>query len=227
MEVSEASDDELWGVCRKLASDFEPYGQRKWQGKPQEKPDCSRCRWFQPLLRPGQLDWGTCANQQSPRAGVLTIWEQGCEQFEKEKEPGTAETRRTRSEFKDKMENILRDALAEFTKAELAKVNRGFPDDEFHIFRHEDMVETILSSQIPHLLRQTSADFDRLHAAEEVVMETSQDSSRFWQLAKRSLAKWRKCDASTIRFPNNMQDLEQQFWSRLRAAFTEALEQKE
>ncbi len=227
MEVSEASDEQLWQVCRKLPADFEPYGQRKWHSKPHDKPDCSRCRWFQPLLRSGQLDWGTCANHESPRAGLLTYWEQGCEQFEKEKEPGTPETRRTRSEFKDKVENTLLDALGEFTKAEAAKVNRGFSDDEFHIFRHEDKVDTILFSQIPHVFRQTSADFDRLLAAEEVVTETRRDSPRFWQLAQRSLARWKKRDVSVIRLPDNMDDLEQQFWSRVRTAFTEALEEKE
>jgi hypothetical protein len=26
MEVSDASNDQLWRVCRKLPSDFEPYG---------------------------------------------------------------------------------------------------------------------------------------------------------------------------------------------------------
>ena len=88
MEVSDASDDQLWQVCRKLPSDFEPYGERKWEGKPRGKHDCGTCRWFQPLLRPGKLDWGACANPHSPRAGLLTFWEQGCERFEQERESG-------------------------------------------------------------------------------------------------------------------------------------------
>jgi hypothetical protein len=50
MEVSDASDEQLWQVCRKLPSDFEPYGDRKWEGHPQDKLDCGTCRWFQPLL---------------------------------------------------------------------------------------------------------------------------------------------------------------------------------
>jgi len=54
MEVSEASDKQLWQVCRKLPSDFEPFGERKWAGRSQDKPDCDTCRWFQPLLRPGR-----------------------------------------------------------------------------------------------------------------------------------------------------------------------------
>jgi hypothetical protein len=123
MEVSDATDEQLWRVCRKLPSDFEPYGERKWGGKRHEKPDCSICRCFHPLLRPGQLDWGTCANPHSPRAGLLTFWEQGCEQFEPEKEAGTEETRRTarntaaplnffpRVAFQPTEDDILRDII--------------------------------------------------------------------------------------------------------------------
>jgi hypothetical protein len=225
MEVSDATDEQLWQVCRKLPSDFEPYGERKWEGKRHEKPDCSICRWFQPLLRPGQLDWGTCAGLLSPRAGLLTFWEQGCGQFEQEKEAGTEATRRTRSDFENEIENVLHDALGEFTKAEVAKVNQPFTDDEYHVFRHEDKLDTIFFSRIPSLFRHTPADFDRLQAAEEMAAESRQDGRRFWELARRSLARWLKRDASGIRLPHNMNELEEKFWARLRAAFTEALEQ--
>ena len=126
MELSDASDEQLWQVCRRLPTDYAPYGERKREGKKQDNPDCSTCRWFQPLLRPGQLDWGTCANAQSPRAGLLTFWEQGCEQYEKEQEPGTEDMRRNRSEFKNRLEDILRDTLHEFVDAEVGKVNRPF-----------------------------------------------------------------------------------------------------
>lgn len=51
----ETRDGQLWRVCRKLPSDFEPYGQRKWEGTQQDRPDCSGCCWFQPLLRAGVL----------------------------------------------------------------------------------------------------------------------------------------------------------------------------
>jgi hypothetical protein len=53
----------------------------------------------------------------------------------------------------------------EFTKAEVAKVNRPFPDDEFHVFRHEDKLDTIFYSRIPCLFRHTPADFECLQAA--------------------------------------------------------------
>jgi len=45
--------------------------------------DCScGCKRF--LKLPGKLgmDWGVCANANSPRVGLLTFEHQGCEQFE-------------------------------------------------------------------------------------------------------------------------------------------------
>jgi len=45
--------------------------------------DCScDCKRF--LKLPGKLgmDWGVCANANSPRVGLLTFEHQGCEQFE-------------------------------------------------------------------------------------------------------------------------------------------------
>jgi hypothetical protein len=221
MEVSDGNDDRLWRVCRKLSSDFEPYGERKRESQ----PDCSTCFWFQPLLRPGQLDWGTCANPHSPRAGLLTFWKQGCEQFEQEKEPGSEDMRRNRSDFKDAVENILCDALGAFTRAEIAKLN-PYQGDEFHVFRWEDKLDTILFSQLPRLFRNTTGEFDRRQAANEMVIEAKQNSKRFWEIATRSLARRLKQDASTIRQPDNVQSLEDDFWRRMDAAVTETLEQR-
>jgi hypothetical protein len=158
---------------------------------------------------------------------LLTFWEQGCEQFEPEKEAGTEETRRTRSDFKNEIENVLHDALGEFTKAEVAKVNQPFPDDDLHVFRYEDKLDMILFSRIPCLFRRTPSDFDRLQAAEEMAAKTRRDESqRFWGFATRSMARWLKRDVSAIRLPDNTNDLEEKFWAGVRAAFTEALEQK-
>jgi hypothetical protein len=222
METSDANDERLWRVCRKLPSDFEPYGDRKRESQ----PECSTCLWFQPLLRFGQLDWGTCANPNSPRAGLLTFWEQGCEHFEQEKERGSIDMRRNRSDFKDAVENILCDALGAFTRAEIAKIN-PYPGDEFHVFRWEDKLDTLLFSQLPCLLRNTTGDFDRRQAANEMVIEAKQNSKRFWEIATRSLA-WRlKQDGSTIRQPDDMRSLEDDFWRRMDAAVTEALEQRD
>lgn len=105
-------------------------------------------------------------------------------------------------------------------------MNRPFPDDEFHVFRHEDKLETILFSRIPCMFRHTPADFDRPQAAEEMAAETRRDvSQRFWGFASRSLARWLKRDVSAIRLPDNTNDLEEKLWAGVRASFTTALEQ--
>lgn len=74
--------ERLWQLARKLPSDFEPYGQR-----PDEErgADCScGCIHFLPLEGVVGYDWGVCANQASPRAGLLTFEHMGCKQFEAE-----------------------------------------------------------------------------------------------------------------------------------------------
>ena len=70
--------EHLHSICRRLPSDFQPYGERERDG-----PDCSSgCKHF--LKLPGKLglDWGVCVNPASPRAGLLTFEHQGCENFE-------------------------------------------------------------------------------------------------------------------------------------------------
>ena len=223
MEVSDASDEQLWQVCRKLPSDFTPYGERQWEGKPQEKLECGTCRWFQPLLRPGQLDWGACANPQSPRAGLLTFWGQGCEQFEKEREPGTADMRRNRSEFKNRVEDTLREAFAAFAKSEVAKVNNLSKEKDFLAWHWEETIEINLDLMLYRLFEKTTGDFDRRQAAEETIAETKQESDRFWEAARRSFARIDKRSISTILLPDDTQGLEGQFWERVEAAIAEAL----
>ena len=117
----------------------------------------------------------------------------------------------------------MREALHEFAVAEVGRANKPFPDDEHHVFRHEDKIDTILSLlQLPTLFRRTAADFDRLQAAEEMMMETQRDSGRFWQFARGSLARWLKRDVNSIRLPENIQGLEGDFWQRVEDAIREA-----
>lgn len=76
------SHEGMWAVCRKLPSDFEPYGERVRK----EGSDCSGgCRFFVPLYGDLAFDWGVCANPKSPRAGLLTFEHQGCPEFEGER----------------------------------------------------------------------------------------------------------------------------------------------
>ena len=74
----------LWSVCKKLPSDYEPYGQRS---DSERGADCScGCRHYVPLDGPLGMDWGVCANAKSPRAGLLTFEHQGCKEFQERKE---------------------------------------------------------------------------------------------------------------------------------------------
>ena len=76
--------DLLWTLCRKLPTDFEPYGQRD-RDTADPCADCScGCRHFLPLEGDLGFDWGVCANPASPRSGLLTFEHQGCPQFEPE-----------------------------------------------------------------------------------------------------------------------------------------------
>ena len=73
--------DILWSVCRKLPSDFEPYGERD-RTTAESCADCSSgCIHFRPLAGELGMDWGVCANPKSPRAGLLTFEHQGCPEF--------------------------------------------------------------------------------------------------------------------------------------------------
>ena len=107
--------------------------------------------------------------------------------------------------------------------AEMAKLNPG-PGDEYHVFRWEDKLDTLLLSRLPCLLRNTTGDFDRRQAANEMVIEAKQNSKRFWKIATHGVARRLKQDASTIHQPDNVQSLEDDFWRKVDAAVTEALE---
>lgn len=75
----------LWAEAKKLATDFEPYGKRK-RLDGEIHGDCScNCRWFHKLEGMRELDWGVCANPESPRAGLLTFEHMGCPQYEWDK----------------------------------------------------------------------------------------------------------------------------------------------
>lgn len=76
--------EHLWTLCRKLPTDFEPYGERDREtADPWEDCSCG-CRHFLPLRGGLGCDWGVCANARSPRVGLLTFEHQGCPNFEAE-----------------------------------------------------------------------------------------------------------------------------------------------
>lgn len=82
----------LWTLCRKLPTDFTPYGARD-RDTVEQCADCScGCVHFVPLVGELGNDWGICANPKSPRAGLLTFEHQGCPQFEAEAEIAMPDT---------------------------------------------------------------------------------------------------------------------------------------
>ena len=71
--------DLLARVCRRIPSDFKPYGNRERNGE----DDCScSCRHYARFRGDIGQDWGVCLNAEGPRAGLITFEHQGCTHFE-------------------------------------------------------------------------------------------------------------------------------------------------
>lgn len=80
--IGDTLHERLHTVCRRLPTDFEPYGKRV-----RTAAECScGCRHFLKLPEPLGFDWGVCIAPRSPRSGLLTFEHQGCEFFEAEAE---------------------------------------------------------------------------------------------------------------------------------------------
>lgn len=225
----EATDDQLWQVCRKLTSDFEPYGQRQRK----EQPDCSGCRWFQPLLRYGVLDWGTCANSGSLRAGLLTFREQGCESFQRAGEPTDDETWRNRAEFKDRVENILIEAHGHFIHIEIRELNDPSAHDFIWLDHYESSIQRALDLLLCRLFKG-EATFDRIKAAEEVIADSKQEGEKRWECGRHACERMLRRrhgekaagEVPAVRMPDDIQSLDNEFWRRVEDAIQEAAEQK-
>jgi hypothetical protein len=222
MDARDATDGQLWQACRKLPSDFEPYGQRKWQRQREGQPDCATCRWFLELFRTWP-DWGACANPQSPRAGLLTFWEQGCEQFEQEKGSRDEETRRARCDFKNQVWNILREEAGDFMREEVRKANDPLREEEPPAPKPEDIRESPLFIILRRLLRRADED-SRRQAVDEMAAKARQDSRRYWEFARRYWAGTFGEEVLAISLPERMQELEDELWERVDATVREALE---
>lgn len=222
MDARDASDGQLWQACRKLPSDFEPYGQRKWQGQREGQPDCATCCWFLELFRTWP-DWGACANPQSPRIGLLTFWEQGCGQFEQEKGPRDEETRRGRCDFESQLGYILREQARNFICEEVRKANDPL-ENEPPAPRTEGIRESFLFTTLRRPFRRASVDSSRRQAVDEMAAKARQDSRRYWEFARRDWARTFGEEVLAIRLPERMQELEDGLWERVDATVREAME---
>ena len=77
--------DIMWKSCKRLPTDFEPYGKRSREND--WGPDCScECKFNIELEGDLGYDWGVCFNPKSPRNGLLTFEHQGCKEFQQIKE---------------------------------------------------------------------------------------------------------------------------------------------
>jgi hypothetical protein len=75
--------DHLLQIVHRLPGDFAPFGTRDRDAEDAGGADCScGCKHFLKLAGELGLDWGVCANPQSPRRGLLTFEHQGCRKFE-------------------------------------------------------------------------------------------------------------------------------------------------
>lgn len=98
--------EQLWQIARTLPTDFEPFGHIKRE----TICDCSGgCRRFHVHAGRRGLDWGVCANANSPRAGLLTFEHQGCLEFEEDPRSvylETAKGRDARRLFEEREEEL-------------------------------------------------------------------------------------------------------------------------
>ena len=221
MRVINSSDEKLWEVCRKLPSDWEPYGERRWPGRREDRPDCSTCRWFTGLFR-AWPDWGACANPESARAGLLTFREQGCWQHEPEKERRFQAIPSARCDFMRRFEAFLREQAADFIKAQVHRANDPSPCEEPPATAPEDIRETPLFFVVRRLLRHAEEDFSRL-AFDAMAARARRDSGRYWEFARCFWSRSLGVDISGIGLPEGTSELEEKFWEGVDATITEAL----
>jgi hypothetical protein len=221
MEAGNPTDEELWDVCRKLLSDWEPHGQRKWHGRLEDRPDCDTCRWFAGLFH-ASPDWGTCANPESERAGLLTFREQGCWQHEPQKERRYQIVPSARCDFMGRFEAFLRKQAADFIKAEVHRANDPLPDEEPPAAAPEDIRETPLFFVVRRLLKHAAEDFSHPVFA-RMVASAKKDTRRYWESACCFWSKSLGVDINEIDIPLNFWELEEKFWSRVDATIAAAL----
>jgi len=221
MEAGNPSDDEMWEACRKLQSDWEPHGQRKWHGKREARPDCDTCRWFAELLRTSP-DWGACANPDSERAGLLTFREQGCWQYEPGKEHCYRAARPARCDFMRGFESFLREQAAAYIKEQVHRANDPSPDDEPPAPTPEHIRESPLFVVIRRLLKHAHEDFSR-PAFDAMAARARKDTRRYWEFARCYWSRSLGIDMDEIDLPKNSWELEEKFWRQVESAITEAL----
>jgi hypothetical protein len=221
MEAGNASDDELWEACRKLPSDWEPFGRRKWLGRREARPDCDTCRWFTGLFHTWP-DWGVCCNPESERAGLLTYREQACWQHEPEKERRYQIIPSARCDFVQRFETFLREQAAAFIREQVHRANDPLPEHEPPAPTTEQVRQTPLFIVIRRLLKHADEDFGR-RAFDAMAARARKDTRRYWEFARCYWSRTLGIEIDEIGLPESTWELEERFWRRVDAAIAEAL----
>jgi hypothetical protein len=119
-------------------------------------------------------------------------------------------------------EKFLREQAADFIKEEVRKANDPLPDEEPPTMP-EDMRENPLLVILRRLLRHADEDFRR-PAFNGMAARARKDTRRYWEFARCFWSRTLGADISEIDLPENTWELEEQFWGRVDAAISEALE---
>jgi hypothetical protein len=221
MEAGNPSDERLWDACRKLPSDWEPVGQRRWHGRREARPDCDTCCWFVVVLRTSP-DWGACANPESERPGLLTFREQGCWKHEPENGSLHHHVRSSHCDFLRRFEAFLRAQAAAYIKWEVKRANDPASEEQPPLSAPEHIRESSLFIVIRRLLRHADEDFSR-PAFRRMAATARKDTRNYWEFARRCWARTGEMDISLVNLPDNTRELEKRFWRFVDAAITEAL----
>ena len=221
MEAGNPNDEELWEVCKKLLTDWEPNGQRRWHGRQESRPDCESCKWFAELFRTAP-DWGVCCNTESPRSGLLTNTVQGCWEHEPGKERRYQAVRTARCNFTRGFEAFLREQAASFIKSAVKQANDPSPDREPPAATPDDIRETPLFFVVRRLLKHADEDFSR-PAFNAMAKRARRDTRRYWEFACCFWSRTLGVDISEIDIPQNASELEEKFWRGVNATVAEAL----
>lgn len=108
-------------------------------------------------------------------------------------------------------------------REEVRKANDPCPEDEPSGPRPQDIHESPLFIILHRLVRHADED-SRPQAVDEMAASARKDSRRYWEVARRFWARTLGEDASAIRLPENMRELEDEFWRWVDATISEALE---
>jgi hypothetical protein len=120
-------------------------------------------------------------------------------------------------------ENFLREQAADFIKQKVRRANDPFPEDAPPAATPENIREAALLAIIHRLLRHADEDFRR-PAFDAMVAMTRRDAKRCWESARRFWSRNTGVEMSAIRLPDNMREMENEFWNRVDAAISKAFD---